>query len=139
MKQFTNIRVMLVRENEQPTQARIESSSDAYHAFKHLQDEAQEVLAMVMLDAKHNVIGYSEVNRGGLTSSIASPREIAKRALLTNAHAVIIAHNHPSGSTMPSPQDLDVTHKIGEALALLEIRLLDHIIIGYEDYYSLMK
>lgn len=138
MKQFTNIRVMLVRENEQPTQAPIKSSQDAYQAFKHLQDEAQEVLAMIILDTKHHVIGYSEVNRGGLTYSIASPREIAKRALLANAHAVILAHNHPSGDTMPSQQDLDVTRNLVEALSLLEIQLLDHLIIGYNNYHSIM-
>lgn len=139
MKQFTNIRVMLVRENEQPMQAQIQSQGDAYHAFKHLQDEAQEVLAMIMLDTKHNVLGYSEVNRGGLNSSIASPREIAKRALLSNAHAIILAHNHPSGDTTPSKQDLEVTEHIAKALALLEIKLLDHLIIGYNKYHSIMS
>ena len=139
MNQFTTIKVMLVRENEQETQTQITSPSDAYRAFKHLQDEAQEVLAMIMLDTKNNVIGYSEVNRGGLNSSIASPREIAKRALLSNANAVILAHNHPSGDTTPSKQDLEVTEHIAKALALIEIKLLDHIVIGYNKYHSIMS
>jgi DNA repair protein RadC len=139
MNQFTNVKIKLVRENESTVQTRITSPMDAYEAFKHLQEEAQEVLAMIMLDTKHNVVGYSEVNRGGLNSSIASPREIAKRALLTNSHAIILAHNHPSGDTTPSRDDIDVTNDIARALALLEIKVLDHLIIGDDSYHSIMS
>lgn len=90
----------------------------------------REVFAAVMLDARHRLIEYAELFQGTIDGAEVHPREIAKHALRTNAAAVIVAHNHPSGDMEPSAADRAVTVRIKQALALLDIRLLDHCVVG---------
>lgn len=95
-----------------------------------LADEEREVFAVMFLNVRHQLIEYREMFFGTIDSASVHPREVAKAALQTNAAAVIIAHNHPSGVAEPSHADTRITNKLTDALALLDIRLLDHIVIG---------
>lgn len=88
----------------------------------------REVMAVLFLDASHRVIALEELFWGTLSRNTIYLREIAKRAFHHNAAAVILAHNHPSGNPSPSQDDIDLTRKAKEALALIDIRLLDHLI-----------
>lgn len=90
----------------------------------------QEVFAVMLLDSKYCLLKYEEVSYGTIDAASVYPREIAKLALRENAAAVILAHNHPSGSNEPSQADKRITQRLVDALALLDIRVLDHIIIG---------
>ena len=90
----------------------------------------QEVFACLYLDNRHRVIRYEELFRGTIDGSSVHPREVVRRVLETNAAAVIFAHNHPSGVAEPSQADLHITQRLKEALALIEVRVLDHLIIG---------
>lgn len=89
-----------------------------------------EVFAMAMLDSQMRLIEYVEPFRGTLTQASVYPREVIKMVLAANAAAVIIAHNHPSGMVEPSAADKSLTSHLRQALSLVDVRLLDHIIVG---------
>jgi DNA repair protein RadC len=89
-----------------------------------------EVFAALFLDAKHQLIQYVEMFRGSIDSASVYPREVVKEALHHNAAAVIFAHNHPSGNPEPSQADKTLTQGLKEALMLIEVRSLDHIVVG---------
>jgi DNA repair protein RadC len=91
---------------------------------------AHEVFVCIWLDAQHRVIKFEEPFQGTLTQTSVYPREIVKAALACNAAAVIFAHNHPSGAAQPSQADELLTANLKEALALIEVRVLDHFIIA---------
>ncbi len=95
-----------------------------------------EVFACLFLDNRHRVIGYEELFRGTIDGTEVHPREVIKRALAYNAAAVILAHNHPSGVAEPSRADETLTRRLKEALALVEIRILDHLIVGEGEIVS---
>lgn len=100
-------------------------------------NESQEHLIVVCLNTKNEINSYSTVSVGSLNQSIAHPRDIMQRALLSNAARIIIAHNHPSGYPHPSKNDNDFTSRMNKACTLLGIDLLDHIIVTDTDkYYS---
>jgi DNA repair protein RadC len=96
----------------------------------------REKLVCVMLNAKNSVIGIDIVSVGSLTESIAHPREIFKSAILKNAAAIILSHNHPSGDPTPSREDIQMTERVAKAGEILCIKLLDHVIIGEHGTYS---
>ena len=89
-----------------------------------------EVFSVLYLDVKNRLIAYEEMFRGTLTQTSVYPREVAKGALKHNAVSVIFAHNHPSGVAEPSDADLRLTNQLSAALALLDIRTLDHIVVA---------
>lgn len=89
-----------------------------------------EVFACLYLDNRHRVIHCEELFRGTVNCAAVYPREVAKRALAHNAAAVIFAHNHPSANAEPSQADMMITRQLKEGLGLLEIRVLDHLVIG---------
>jgi DNA repair protein RadC len=89
-----------------------------------------EVFAALFLDAKHQLIQYVEMFRGSIDSASVYPREVVKEALHHNAAAVIFAHNHPSGNPEPSQADKTLTQRLKEALMIVEVRSLDHIVVG---------
>ncbi len=89
-----------------------------------------EVFGAIFLDSQHRVIEYSELFHGTLNSASVYPREVVKAALQHNAGAVIFTHNHPSGEPDPSDADRRITQRLKEALGLIEIRVLDHIVVG---------
>jgi len=92
--------------------------------------KAGEVLVCLLLDAQHKVTSVEEAFRGTLTQTSVYPREIVKAALARNAAAVIFAHNHPSGVAQPSQADELLTRNLREALALVEVKVLDHFIVA---------
>ncbi len=97
---------------------------------RRLRGLPHEVFAVLFLDARHRALAFEEMFRGTLDGAEVHPREVVKRALAHNAAAVIVGHNHPSGSSEPSAADRAVTTRLSAALALVEVRLLDHFVIG---------
>ena len=95
-----------------------------------LKTHVQEVFACVFLDTRHRVIEYEELFRGTIDGASVHPREVVRRALYHNAAAVIVAHNHPSGISEPSDADTQITRRLKAALELIDVRLLDHFVIG---------
>lgn len=95
-----------------------------------LRHHGQEVFAALFLDNRHRVIAFEELFRGTIDAASVYPREVVRRALAHNAAALIVAHNHPSGVAEPSRADESLTRRLRDACALLDIRLLDHFVIG---------
>ncbi|CAI9907578.1 DNA repair protein RadC [Pseudomonas aeruginosa] len=104
-----------------------------------LQEYEHEVFAVLLLDNKHRVIRYEELFRGTLDGASVYPREVVKLALSCNAGAAILIHNHPSGDPEPSQADRLLTAKLKQALDLVGIRTLDHIVVGSEGCVSLAE
>ncbi|MEJ8856199.1 DNA repair protein RadC [Variovorax robiniae] len=96
----------------------------------HLGARAHEVFAVIFLDAQHRLIAMEELFRGTLTQTSVYPREVVTRALHRQAAAVVLAHNHPSGCAEPSRADELLTQTLKAALALIDVRVLDHVIVG---------
>jgi len=101
-----------------------------------LHEQPEEKLVCFDLNTKNVVVAIRVVSVGTINASLVHPREVFKGALLSNAHSIIIAHNHPSGETKPSVPDDQVTKILQAAGDLLQVKLLDHVIVGEEDYYS---
>lgn len=114
------------------------TSPDVTRAYlsAQLRGYAYEVFACLFLDNQHRVIQWEEMFRGSIDAASVYPREVVKQALHHNAAAVIFAHNHPSGVAEPSQSDRLITEKLKAALALLDIRVLDHFIVGDAQPYS---
>jgi DNA repair protein RadC len=96
----------------------------------HLGGLEHEVFAVLFLDSRHRLLRLEEMFRGTLTQTSVYPREVVKRALALNAGAVVLAHNHPSGTAEPSRADEMLTQMLRQALALVDVRVLDHLVIG---------
>ena len=96
----------------------------------HLSSKKHEVFAVLFLDAQHRLLGMEELFRGTLTQTSVYPREVVLRALHHHAAAVVLAHNHPSGSVEPSRADEALTQTLKAALGLIDVRVLDHVIVG---------
>lgn len=95
-----------------------------------LQDYEHEVFSALFLDSQHRVICFEELFRGTIDSASVYPREVVKQALACNTAAMILVHNHPSGDPAPSDADRRITQRLKEALGLVEIRVIDHIVVG---------
>lgn len=103
-----------------------------------LRHHPHEVFAVLFLDNRHRVIAYEELFTGTIDGASVHPREVVRRALAHNAAALIFAHNHPSGIAEPSAADAAITRRLKEALGLIDVRVLDHIVIG-DDAVSLAE
>jgi DNA repair protein RadC len=109
----------------------IESAASARdYLTARLRDSPREVFACLFLDTRHRVLEYEELFFGTIDGATVHPREVVRRALHHNAAALIVAHNHPSGVAEPSAGDRDITDRLRRALELVEVRLLDHFVIG---------
>lgn len=118
----------------------ITSTTDAALRLQALlQDREHEVFGALFLDNQHRLLAFEELFRGTLDSASIYPREVVKRALQLNCGAIIAVHNHPSGNPEPSQSDRVFTLALKEALALVDVRLLDHIIVGTEGVVSLVE
>lgn len=104
-----------------------------------LRDRPHEVFAALFLDTRHRVIAFRELFRGTVDGAAVHPREVVRAALALNAAALIVAHNHPSGVAEPSAADVGITRRLREALALVEVRLLDHLVVGDGTVVSLAE
>jgi DNA repair protein RadC len=125
-------RCSLVRDGRQQVDEKvIRSPADvAPILIDYLAGTDREMMVVVLVDARNKVIGLNTVSVGTLTESLVHPREVFKPAILANAAAVILGHNHPSGDPEPSPQDIATTRRLMEAGKALGIDVLDHVIIG---------
>jgi DNA repair protein RadC len=117
-----------------PFQAR-----DLFVEVVELDRRTEEVFAIATLDVKNKVTGVFEVSTGTLTSSLVTPREVFKRAILQNAAGIVLAHNHPSGVADASSDDISVTKKLQKAGKIMGINVVDHIIIGSRDNFISMQ
>ena len=109
----------------------LKSPRDTYrYLMARLRCEEREVFACLFLDNAHQIIRFEKLFYGTINYAVIHPREIVKKALTYNAAAIILAHNHPSGIAEPSKADKDITEQIKKALNLIDVRTLDHIIIG---------
>jgi DNA repair protein RadC len=114
--------------------------ADAARFLKaRLLDLPHEVFCCLFLDTRHRLIRYEELFRGTVDGATVYPREVVKRALAHNASAVILGHNHPSGVSEPSEADRSITLKLAKALALVEVRLLDHVVVSRGGHVSLAE
>ena len=101
-----------------------------------LLDYPYEVFGTLLLDTQHRLIAFDELFRGTIDSASVYPREGIKHAIEHNAAAVILVHTHPSGDPEPSDADRRITQRLQQALGLVDIRVLDHVVVGYEGYVS---
>ncbi|TPE49811.1 JAB domain-containing protein [Maribrevibacterium harenarium] len=117
---------------EQLVREQVFSSADAvrHYLSSQLRHSQREVFAALFLDSQHRLIRYKELFYGTIDAAAVYPREVVKAALADNAATLIIAHNHPSGIAEPSQADIQITERIRKALDLMDIRLLDHFIVG---------
>lgn len=115
----------------------VSSSDVARYFIPRLRDLQREMFIVLLLDARNGLIRGVTVSTGSLTASIVHPREVFKPAILDSAASVIFIHNHPSGDPTPSQDDLKITAQLVEAGRLIDIRVLDHIIIGRGTFTSL--
>lgn len=115
----------------------VQSSRDVANFLKsHIEFKKHEVFTVIYLNKASKVLHYETISQGGITATIADPRIILKRSLEYNATSLVLCHNHPSGSIKPSRQDEELTHKIKVAAQYFDIKVLDHIIVSDEGYYS---
>ena len=140
-KRIQILSLKLVREGSILYQTRrISSPKDAVGIGQQfLEDADREQVIVCCLDTKNQPLSISVVSMGILNSSLIHPREIFKTAILTNAASLILYHNHPSGETEPSTEDINITKRIKEAGVLMGIELIDHIIIGSEGRFLSLK
>ena len=135
------VAIRLIKENTLRDILPKVTSTDAAASifFELIGDLDREVMALVTLDNGKQPINASIVSMGTLNHSLVHPREIFKTAILSNASSIIIAHNHPGGSIEPSDNDKLITERLIEAGNLLGIDVIDHIIIGADNYYSFFE
>ena len=130
------VRLTLVRESRAKYEpAKVSSPAVVARLFAPLETAPSEEVWVAILDTKHCIVSTVLAHRGGLAQSLVEPRAIFAPALLANASAVILVHNHPSGDPTPSSHDHDLTRRIKLAGELLGIPLLDHVVIGSSGTY----
>ena len=134
------VRVALVREEGASTDGkRVRTPEDVAELVKELREKDREHFATVLLNCKNGLIGVEIVSIGILDASLVSPREVFKGAILSNAAAVILCHNHPSGDPSPSTEDIRITKTLQKAGEMLDIKVIDHVIIGNSSHISLRE
>lgn len=124
---------------EKTTPRRIENPQSTLPLLKSIQNKKQETMLVILLNTAHEVIKKKVVSIGTVNKTIVHPRDVYIEAIKKNATCLILAHNHPSGSTIPSAEDKAITQTIKDAGELLLIPLLDHIIISKRGYYSFQE
>lgn len=117
---------------------KVQSSKDAADFFRQVIEgiDIYESFFCVYLNTANNTIGWYKVSQGGLTGTIADPRLIMKKALECLATGIILCHNHPSGNLQPSTADKNLTEKLKQGAMFFDIKILDHIILTEESYFS---
>lgn len=121
------------------TGTRFTAPTQIYDMFSFLMEETKEVFITLHLDGKNRVICMDLVSLGTLNQSLVHPREVFKTACLSNAAAIILVHQHPTGDPSPSSEDIAITRRLKEAGEIMGIKILDHIIIGDGEYLSFVE
>jgi len=115
----------------------LRSSEDVFRHFrKDFESEKREIFYVVLLTNKNRKIREVKISEGSLTASLVHPREVYNPVIRESAAAVIFVHNHPSGDPAPSPEDLEITRRLKEVGEVMGVRVLDHVVIGHERYFS---
>ncbi len=126
-----------VKASERPA---VNTSGDAYNILMQYWDENKiellEQFKILLLNRASRVIGISDISTGGVAGTVVDPKIVFSTALKANASSIILAHNHPSGNLQPSKEDNAVTSKMREAGSFLDLRVLDHLIVTKDGYYS---
>ncbi len=140
-KRINIVSIKMIKEASFLYQTRtISSPKDAYEMIKEqLEGLDREQFIIACLNTKNEPTNISVISVGTLNKAIVHPREVFKTAILSNASSIMAFHNHPSGDTTPSQQDIQLTHRLVEAGELLGIKLLDHLIIGDGTFTSLKE
>ena len=137
---YTVGEVELTYKSTSKARSKIYSSEDAYKVLLPTYKEGticyKEYFKVLFLNQSNQVLGYTLISEGGITETCADVRIILQAALLTNSVAIILAHNHPSGSMKPSRQDIEITKQVKDAARLMRITVTDHLILTDEGYYS---
>lgn len=115
----------------------IDSPEKAVEQLADIRDKKQEYLVCLTLDGASRLIAKRIITIGTLTASLVHPREVFADAITDRAASIIVAHNHPSGSLTPSPDDVNVTEKLNDAATLLDIELVDHIVVTKTDFFNI--
>ncbi len=121
------------------TGTRFTAPQQVYETFRFLMKETKEMFITLHLDGKNRIICMDLVSIGSLNQSIVHPREVFKTACLSNAAALILIHQHPTGDPSPSSEDIAITRRLKEAGEIMGIKILDHIIIGQDEYLSFVE
>jgi len=115
----------------------LRSSEDVFRHFgERLVKEKREIFYVVLLNNKNRKIREVKISEGSLTASLVHPREVYNPVIRESAAAVIFVHNHPSGDPTPSPEDLEITRRLKEVGEVMGIRVLDHVVVGHDRYFS---
>lgn len=132
------LKLALIRERQVET-FQINTPSDIAEYVEPLKYMPEENFLSFHLDARNQLVGYAVVSHGTLTASLVHPREVFKGALLSNAHTLIVAHNHPAGSLAASREDLETTKQLISAGRILGVEVLDHIIVSHRGNTSIRE
>lgn len=140
---FTKIKIQMVKEkkysyNSQKITSSLEIVKEI-NKIEELEKASEEKMILICLNTKNQIVSYSEIGKGGINYCLIDLKTIFKNVFLSNASKIILVHNHPSGDTKPSKEDLQLTKKIKQACQLMEIELLDHIIIADDNFESIIK
>ena len=130
---------MLVSERKAKEQITISTPADAYTALERYHKKRKEHFLVLTLNGAHEIQAIRIVSIGIVNRSIVHPREVFIEAIKDHAAAIIVAHNHPSGSFEPSPDDNEVTRRLKEAGDILGISVLDHLVFSHRGYYSYLE
>lgn len=126
--------------NKHSERMKVTCSKDAYKVLRTTYREGtiehKEYFKILLLNRGREVLGYTQVSEGGISSTIVDVRVILQIAILCNASSIILAHNHPSGNLKPSREDKELTTQTVQAAKLMSIQVADHIILSDEEYYS---
>jgi DNA repair protein RadC len=115
----------------------LHSAEDVFHHFRdNLGREKRELFYVVLLNNKNRKIREVKISEGSLTASLVHPREVYNPVIRESAAGVIFVHNHPSGDPAPSPEDIDITKRLKEVGDVMGVRVLDHVVIGHDRYFS---
>lgn len=125
--------------NERQQNVFTQANTAKQFAVTKLRCKSNEVFAVLFLDGQHRLIAYDELFNGSIRSAVVYPRTVASHCLLHNCSAVILMHNHPSGLPDPSQADIDITKKLKDTLDLIDVRVLDHIVVGANSTASLAE
>ena len=132
------IKEIIYRINMEKSKAltQISSPNDVLTYFKDMEDLRQEEIRLIMLNTKNKIIAHKTISKGTINASIVTPREIFSPAIKMMASSIILVHNHPSADVTPSSEDKNITEIVARSGKLINIKLLDHIIIGKNKIYS---
>jgi len=136
---YENVTVKEEVSNYLKAGTRYTAPRQVYDTFSFLMKETKELFLTLHLDGKNRIIAMDIVSMGSLNQSIVHPREVFKTACLSNAAALILVHQHPTGDPSPSSEDIAITRRLKEAGEIMGIKVLDHIIVGDNEYLSFVE